>query len=47
MNGTGESSHRDHEEAASVIDAIGFAIITLSDTRTETTDKSDAFLHLN
>ena len=34
MNGTGESSHRDHEEAASGIDAIGFAIITLSDTRT-------------
>ena len=44
MNGTGESSHRDHEEAASGIDAIGFAIITLSDTRTESTDKSGAFL---
>ena len=44
MNGTGESSHRDHEEAASGIDAIGFAIITLSDTRTEATDKSGAYL---
>ena len=35
-----ESSHLDHQQAASNIPAIGFAIITLSDTRTEATDKS-------
>jgi len=40
----GESSHRDHLEASSGVDSIGFAIITLSDTRTEATDKSGAFL---
>jgi molybdenum cofactor biosynthesis protein B len=39
-----ESSHLDHQQAASNIPAIGFAIITLSDTRTEATDKSGAFL---
>ena len=39
-----ESSHRDHEAASSGIDGIGFAIITLSDTRTEATDKSGGFL---
>jgi len=39
-----ESSHRDHLEAASGIGGIGFAIITLSDTRTEATDGSGAFL---
>lgn len=39
-----ESSHRDHEAASSGIDGIGFAIITLSDTRTEETDKSGGFL---
>ena len=39
-----ESSHRDHLEASSGVDAIGFAVITLSDTRTEATDKSGEFL---
>ena len=45
MSGTEkESSHRDHIEAAEGINAIGFAVITLSDTRTEATDKSGACL---
>ncbi len=44
MTGTDESSHRDHERASADIDAIGFAIITLSDTRSEATDKSGALL---
>ena len=45
MSGTEkESSHRDHIEAAAGINAIGFAVITLSDTRTEATDKSGACL---
>mgnify|MGYP001210956749 CR=1 FL=1 len=39
-----ESSHRDHEAASANADAIGFAVITLSDTRTEETDKSGACL---
>ena len=39
-----ESSHRDHEQASSGVGAIGFAIITLSDTRTEATDKSGLLL---
>jgi molybdenum cofactor biosynthesis protein B len=35
-----ESSHRDHERAAAGIAQLGFAVITLSDTRTEDTDES-------
>ena len=39
-----ESSHRDHEQAASDVDDLGFAVITLSDTRNEQTDKSGQFI---
>ena len=39
-----ESGHHDHERAAADVGAIGFAIITLSDTRTQATDKSGALL---
>ena len=35
-----ESSYRDHERTASDVPSIGFAVITLSDTRTTETDKS-------
>ena len=35
-----ESSHLDHERAAGGVQALGFAIVTLSDTRDESTDKS-------
>lgn len=35
-----ESSHRDHEQAAQEVKSLSFAVITLSDTRTEETDKS-------
>jgi molybdenum cofactor biosynthesis protein B len=34
------SSHADHERAAANVRALGFAVITLSDTRTEETDAS-------
>ncbi len=40
-----ESSHVDHEESAALVGALGFAIITLSDTRTVETDKSGQYLH--
>ncbi len=39
-----ESSHKDHEQAAASIEQLGFAIITLSDTRTPETDRSGQFL---
>jgi molybdenum cofactor biosynthesis protein B len=35
-----ESSYRDHENHSSEIQGIGFAVITLSDTRTPADDKS-------
>jgi molybdenum cofactor biosynthesis protein B len=35
-----ESGHLDHQRAAAQIGSLGFAIVTLSDTRTEQTDKS-------
>ena len=35
-----ESSHADHERAALHVRALGFAVLTLSDTRTEETDNS-------
>jgi len=35
-----ESSYADHERAAANIDSLGFAVLTLSDTRTEETDES-------
>jgi len=35
-----ESSHADHEQAATNVEPLGFAVLTLSDTRTEDTDKS-------
>ncbi len=35
-----ESSHRDHETAADGVGSLGFAVVTLSDTRTEETDGS-------
>ena len=35
-----ESSYADHQRAAANIDSLGFAVLTLSDTRTEETDKS-------
>lgn len=40
MTQTPESSYRDHEQAASGASGIGFAVITLSDTRTMQSDKS-------
>ncbi len=39
-----ESSFQDHEAAASKVGALGFAVITLSDTRTEATDESGKFI---
>ncbi len=42
---THESSHRDHEAAAAKAGSLGFAVITLSDTRTEDTDKSGQLIH--
>ena len=42
---TTESSHIDHEMAAASVGGLGFAIITLSDTRTEDTDKSGQLIH--
>ena len=40
-----ESSFQDHEDAAAAkIKSLGFAIITLSDTRTVETDISGAFI---
>lgn len=39
-----ESSYLDHETAARTIDPLGFAIITLSDSRTPDTDRSGQFL---
>ncbi|MBD3676235.1 MAG: molybdenum cofactor biosynthesis protein MoaB [Planctomycetaceae bacterium] len=40
MNHSPESSYRDHERTASGKQGIGFAVITLSDTRTTADDKS-------
>jgi len=40
MSESPETSYRDHEQTASEISAIGFAVITLSDSRTPDTDKS-------
>jgi molybdenum cofactor biosynthesis protein B len=42
MTESHESSAADHERAAEAVGALGFAVITLSDTRTEETDKSGA-----
>jgi molybdenum cofactor biosynthesis protein B len=42
MSDSHESSAADHERAAEAVGALGFAVITLSDTRTEETDKSGA-----
>ena len=39
-----ESSFKDHEAEASKIRSLGFAVITMSDTRTEDTDVSGAFI---
>jgi molybdenum cofactor biosynthesis protein B len=39
-----ESSFADHERAASNVGPLGFAVITLSDTRTEETDKSGQYM---
>ncbi len=39
-----ESSHVDHEQAASQVGSLGFAVVTLSDTRTEETDKSGQYI---
>lgn len=40
MTDSPETSHRDHEQSAEGTTGIGFAVITLSDTRTPETDKS-------
>ncbi|MCH5374545.1 MAG: MogA/MoaB family molybdenum cofactor biosynthesis protein, partial [Planctomycetes bacterium] len=40
MSEAPETSYRDHERTASDASGIGFAVITLSDTRTPETDKS-------
>jgi molybdenum cofactor biosynthesis protein B len=40
MADTTESSYRDHEQSSADASVIGFAVITLSDTRTPDTDKS-------
>jgi len=42
---TTESSHVDHEDAAQGVSGLGFSVITLSDTRTEETDKSGQLIH--
>ncbi len=39
-----ETSHVDHEQAAAYVGALGFAIISLSDTRTEETDQSGQYI---
>jgi len=39
-----ESSFQDHEAASAKISSLGFAVITLSDTRSEATDVSGAFI---
>lgn len=39
-----ESSFKDHEEKSSKVGSLGFAVITLSDTRTDATDISGAFI---
>lgn len=39
-----ETSHKLHEQAARTVGPLGFAVITLSDTRTEETDKSGEFI---
>ena len=39
-----ETSYRDHQHAASKVGALGFAVFTLSDTRTEATDASGRYL---
>lgn len=44
MNEPQESSYRDHEHAAGSVTRLGFAVLTLSDTRTEETDRSGRFL---
>lgn len=43
-NSAPESSYRDHEQSARSVSGLGFAILTLSDSRTEETDKSGRFL---
>lgn len=45
MDDDRESSHVDHEDSAASVGALGFAVITLSDTRTAETDKSGQYLH--
>ncbi|MDB4637578.1 MogA/MoaB family molybdenum cofactor biosynthesis protein [Planctomycetaceae bacterium] len=40
MNKGNESSYRDHEKQSADVQRIGFAVITLSDTRTPANDKS-------
>ncbi|MDA1017266.1 MAG: molybdenum cofactor biosynthesis protein MoaB [Planctomycetota bacterium] len=40
-----ESSYRDHELKSKSVSGLGFAVITLSDTRTEETDKSGRLIH--
>lgn len=44
MNEGHESSYRDHENRAAEIQRIGFAVITLSDTRTPAEDKSGTLI---
>ncbi|NOX56349.1 MAG: molybdenum cofactor biosynthesis protein, partial [Planctomycetes bacterium] len=39
-----ETSFRDHERAASGVGPLGFAVITLSDTRTPETDRSGQWI---
>ncbi len=39
-----ETSHRDHERAAERVGALGFAVLTFSDTRTPQTDASGAVI---
>jgi molybdenum cofactor biosynthesis protein B len=39
-----ESSFQDHATEASKVGALGFAVITLSDTRTDATDESGKFI---
>ena len=39
-----ESSFQDHEVEAKKVKSLGFAVITLSDSRNETTDVSGAFI---
>lgn len=45
MNGSQDSSHLDHERASQSVGALGCAILTLSDTRDEQSDRSGQYLH--